>query len=59
MSVTPNDLVMLHDGSSYFTDPINLVVWHFTLEGKRQQVASGISFPNGVITLPIRLVVCV
>ncbi len=50
--VTPNDLVMLPDGSGYFTDPINRGVWHFTADGKRQQVARGISFPNGVITSP-------
>ena len=45
-----NDIVILHNGSGYFTDPKNKKVWHFTADGKKNLVDSGIEFPNGVIT---------
>ena len=47
-----NDLVLLHAGGGYFTDPDNHKVWHFTLDGKKTLVADNIEFPNGVITSP-------
>jgi len=47
-----NDLVMLADGSGYFTDPALQRVCRFTLDGKMTVVAKGINFPNGVIVSP-------
>ncbi|MDA1166343.1 MAG: SMP-30/gluconolactonase/LRE family protein [Planctomycetota bacterium] len=47
-----NDLVMLHDGSGYFTDPTLQRVCRFTPDGKLTVVDMGINFPNGVITSP-------
>lgn len=45
-----NDLVVLHAGFGFYTDPQNKRVWRFTLDGKREVVDTGIEFPNGVIT---------
>jgi len=47
-----NDLVMLHDGTGYFTDPELQRVCRFTPEGELTVVAKGINFPNGVIVSP-------
>lgn len=47
-----NDLVMLHDGSGYFSDPERQRVCRFTSSGEMTVVATGISFPNGVIVSP-------
>lgn len=47
-----NDLVMLHDGSGYFTDPELQRVCRFTPSGESVVVATGINFPNGVIVSP-------
>lgn len=47
-----NDLVMLHDGTGYFTDPEQQQVCRFTASGETTVVANGISFPNGIIVSP-------
>lgn len=47
-----NDLVMLHNGSGYFSDPALQRVCHFTPNGSMKVVAEGINFPNGVIASP-------
>lgn len=47
-----NDLVILHDGSGYFTDPELQRVCRFTPNGESAVVATGINFPNGVIVSP-------
>jgi gluconolactonase len=44
-----NDLVMLPDGTGYFTDPERQTVSRFTSDGEAAVVAQGINFPNGVI----------
>jgi gluconolactonase len=44
-----NDLVMLPDGTGYFTDPERQAVIRFTSDGESTVVAKGINFPNGVI----------
>ena len=53
-----NDLVMLPHGG-YFTDPKNRKLWHFTLDGKRKVVDTGMGFPNGVIASPDQTVLTV
>ena len=45
-----NDLVLLHNGTGYYTDPGNQKVWLFNIDGTRRVVDEGIEFPNGVIT---------
>ena len=47
--VDSNDLVFL-GSHGYFSDPKNNQVWHFTADGKKQVVAEGIEFPNGLHT---------
>lgn len=47
-----NDIVVLNDGSGYVTEPSGKNVWHFTADGKKTLVDSGIEFPNGVMTSP-------
>lgn len=47
-----NDLVLLADGSGYFTDPKNKRLWRFTTDGDKKLVDEGIEFPNGVIVSP-------
>jgi gluconolactonase len=47
-----NDLIILHDGSGYFTDPDNKRVWRFLTSGDKSIVDEGIEFPNGVIASP-------
>ena len=45
-----NDLVLLHNGTGYYTDPDNRKVWFFNVDGTRRVVDAGIEFPNGVMT---------
>ncbi len=45
-----NDLVLLHNGTGYYTDPTNHKVFQFTIAGERKLVDEGIEFPNGIIT---------
>ena len=47
-----NDIVVLHDGTGYITEPSEHRVWHFTAEGKTTVAAKGIEFPNGLIVSP-------
>ena len=47
-----NDLVILHDGSGYSSDPTSHRIWHFTKDGTKQVVDEGIEFPNGLVTSP-------
>ena len=47
-----NDLLVFPNGSGYFTDPENKKVWHFTADGEKQIVDTGLGFPNGVIATP-------
>jgi len=47
-----NDLVILHDGAGYFTDPGHKQVWRFTPEGKKSLADEGIERPNGIIVSP-------
>lgn len=47
-----NDLVILPDGTGYFTDPERQAVSRFTTDGDSTVVAQGINFPNGVIVSP-------
>jgi gluconolactonase len=47
-----NDLVILADGSGYFTDPGNKKVWRFTADGKKSLADEGIEQPNGIIVSP-------
>lgn len=47
-----NDLVMLHNGTGYYTDPTNKKVFQFTATGESKLVDEGIEFPNGIITSP-------
>ena len=52
-NTTCNDLVMLHNGSGYFSDPDLHRVCRFTPEdGEMAVVATGINFPNGVTVSP-------
>lgn len=44
-----NDLVILHNGTGYYTDPGNKKVWYFNTDGEKRLVDEGIERPNGVI----------
>jgi sugar lactone lactonase YvrE/enterochelin esterase-like enzyme len=46
--VTCNDLVMLHNGTGYFTDPTSKKVWWFNSKGEKKSVDDGIERPNGI-----------
>jgi gluconolactonase len=46
--VTCNDLVMLHNGTGYFTDPTSKKVWWFNSQGEKKSVDDGIERPNGI-----------
>ncbi|MCA8998903.1 MAG: SMP-30/gluconolactonase/LRE family protein, partial [Planctomycetaceae bacterium] len=50
--VQSNDLVLLGDGTGYFTDPENKQVWRFTPQGDKKVVDKGIERPNGIIVSP-------
>ncbi len=45
-----NDLVLLADGSGYFTEPRAQKVWHFTSSGNTQSIDVPFEFPNGIVT---------
>ncbi|MFV0441986.1 MAG: SMP-30/gluconolactonase/LRE family protein [Planctomycetaceae bacterium] len=47
-----NDLVVLADGTGYYTDPGNKKVWRFTADGKKSLADEGIEKPNGIIVSP-------
>ena len=52
-----NDLVVLHDGSLYVTDPSTTrpegsKVWHVSPKGEAKVVDSGLKFANGVTVSP-------
>lgn len=47
-----NDLVILADGSGYYTDPGNKKVWRFTADGQKSLADEGIAKPNGIIVSP-------
>ncbi|MBX3440828.1 MAG: SMP-30/gluconolactonase/LRE family protein [Planctomyces sp.] len=49
--VNCNDLVMMHDGQGYFTDPTNRKLWWFNTAGEKKIVdEEGLEFPNGLAT---------
>ncbi|MBH56037.1 MAG: hypothetical protein CMJ82_02485 [Planctomycetaceae bacterium] len=50
--VNCNDLVVLADGNVFFTDHVNGKIWNLSPERKLTEVASGITFPNGIIAWP-------
>lgn len=56
---TSNDLVVLHDGTGYYTDPRNKTVWRFTPDGERTAVDTGIERPNGIIASPDQTLITV
>ncbi len=47
-----NDLVILHDGSGFVTEPSEKKIWRFTADGDKSIADEGIEFPNGVVTSP-------
>ena len=47
-----NDLVILNNGTGYFTDHNNRRLWFFDAEGKKEVVDVGIERLNGVIATP-------
>ena len=47
-----NDIVLLHDGSGFVTDPGNKRVWHISPDGTKTMADTGIDRPNGVIVSP-------
>ena len=47
-----NDLVILANGTGYFTDPKNKRVWRFTPDGQKTLADEGIERPNGIIVSP-------
>lgn len=51
-NVNANDIVILHDGSGYVTEPSKKKIWHFTADGTRRLADEGITMPNGLITSP-------
>ncbi len=50
--IKANDIVILHDGSGYVSEPPEKKIWHFTADGTVTLADEGIEFPNGVITSP-------
>ncbi|WP_437205920.1 SMP-30/gluconolactonase/LRE family protein [Planctomicrobium sp. SH664] len=50
--VGSNDLVILADGTGYFTDYGNSQIWRFTPSGEKSVVDKGIKAPNGIIVSP-------
>jgi gluconolactonase len=48
--ITANDLVVLPNGSGYCTELNAGKVWHFTADGSKSVVATGITRPNGLMT---------
>ncbi|MEZ6123159.1 MAG: SMP-30/gluconolactonase/LRE family protein [Planctomycetaceae bacterium] len=47
-----NDIVILHDGSGFVSEPSARKIWHFTADGRKSVADEGIDFPNGIITSP-------
>ncbi|MCA8994912.1 MAG: SMP-30/gluconolactonase/LRE family protein [Planctomycetaceae bacterium] len=47
-----NDLVVLADGSGYFTDPNNSKLWRWSPSGEISLADEGVKKPNGVIMSP-------
>ena len=47
-----NDLVILQNGTGYYTDPANRSVWRFDANGKRQLASDGVRVPNGIAVSP-------
>jgi sugar lactone lactonase YvrE/enterochelin esterase-like enzyme len=52
-----NDLVVLHDGGLYVTEPsrdpaVLNKVWYIDPKGNKKEVDTGLKFPNGVTTSP-------
>jgi sugar lactone lactonase YvrE/enterochelin esterase-like enzyme len=49
-----NDLVVLHDGTIYATNPGGDTsrVWHITAQGEKKVVDSGLKFANGIACSP-------
>ena len=45
-----NDLVLLANGSGYFTEPRAQKVWHFTSTGNTHAIEIPFEFPNGIVT---------
>ncbi|MCA9088733.1 MAG: SMP-30/gluconolactonase/LRE family protein [Planctomycetaceae bacterium] len=54
-----NDLIVLANGSGYFTDPGNHKVWHFSKDGKLSLADEGIAKPNGIIASPDQTLITV
>ncbi|MEZ6057546.1 MAG: SMP-30/gluconolactonase/LRE family protein [Planctomycetaceae bacterium] len=55
-----NDLIVLHDGNGYFTDPGNKKVhWFDWRTGEVNEVDSGIEVPNGIICSPDQTLITV
>jgi gluconolactonase len=51
--VNSNDLIMLHSGEGYFTDPTTKKIWWFNTKGEKKVVdEGGLGFPNGIATSP-------
>lgn len=50
--VQSNDLILLANGTGYFTDPANKQVWQFSPDGQHRVVDQGIERPNGIIVSP-------
>jgi len=50
--VTCNDIVVLANGTGYFTDPENQQIYFFTTDGEKKVVDTGIERPNGLVTSP-------
>ncbi|MCA9024832.1 MAG: SMP-30/gluconolactonase/LRE family protein [Planctomycetaceae bacterium] len=57
--VTSNDLIVLADGTGYFTDPQNQTIWRFSSNGEKAEVDQGISRPNGIIASPDQTLITV
>jgi len=50
--VTSNDLVLLNNGTGYFTDPASKLVWWFNTKGEKKSVDKNIERPNGIALSP-------
>ncbi|HVJ67801.1 MAG TPA: SMP-30/gluconolactonase/LRE family protein [Caulifigura sp.] len=50
--VTSNDLVVLNNGTGYFTDPTSKMVWWFNAKGEKKSVDKNIERPNGIALSP-------
>jgi sugar lactone lactonase YvrE len=50
--VQSNDIVVMHNGGIYFTDPPNHQVWYIAPSGEKRVVDKGLGYPNGLILTP-------